>query len=175
GLQQLPHARAVVAADLQCAQRLGDCRADAHSRIERGEGVLEHHLDVPAELREVALVTAADDVAVEANLAARRLLEREEEARERRLPRPRLADDSEGLAARDAERDSVERLHGTVPLRHVARLQDHATATKSETVGRTLPRGAAWSAVAVASSPFVYGCCGSSSTARVGPCSTSSP
>ena len=93
-------------------QRLADDVADASTRVQRRVRVLEDHLHRAAE-RRISPAGAAcvsrcpsKDVprgGVEERRMARPVVD---------LPQPRLADQAEGLAARDAKDDAVDRLHG---------------------------------------------------------------
>jgi hypothetical protein len=94
------------------AQRLLHQVAHAHARIERLIGILEHHLH-PAPHR--AHAAAVERRALEAQLAAGRLLEPEQRACERRLAAAGLADDAEHLVLAPLEVDAVQGLHGASP------------------------------------------------------------
>ena len=56
-------------ADLVHAQRLGEDLADRHARIERGVGILEDDLHVPAQTAQLVLVEVGDLLALEAHRA----------------------------------------------------------------------------------------------------------
>ena len=77
------------------------------ARVQRLVGVLEDHLDPPAQRPQARL--AADLGARRRDRAGRRRHEPEQRARQRRLAAARLADDAEDLAAPPLERHAVER------------------------------------------------------------------
>src|SRR4029079_3053935 len=89
-----------------------------HPRVQRGERVLEDHLDVRAQRAERAApqevhpdgLTTAD---AEQDLAARRRERAEDEARRRRLPAARFADEPERLALGDVEAHPLHGDHGS--------------------------------------------------------------
>ncbi len=99
GVEQLAHPAAVIAGDVERAQRLAQDLAHAHAGIERAHRVLEDDLGLPSQEAQLALLAAADLLTLEAHLAGLRLVEREQQPRERRLARSRLADDAEAVAA----------------------------------------------------------------------------
>ena len=90
-------------------QGLGDDLADGAPRVERGVGVLEDDLDVPSQATHVRPRLLEHVDAVELDGALGRLLEPHEESPERGLATPRLADDTERLAATQLEVDAVDR------------------------------------------------------------------
>ena len=89
-----------------------DGLADAHARVERGEGVLEHGLDP----RRAACGRAAIDRRRRRDARDPALGSRMPAITRPRvdLPQPGLADEAERLAARDRERDLAHRLHGAL-------------------------------------------------------------
>src|SRR6266481_4654574 len=90
-------------------ERLGDDRIDAHAWVERGIRVLKDSLDRLAVVPPRGRVEPLQVASFEANGAAGRLFEPEHELRRRRLAAAGFADDPEGLAALDRERDPVDR------------------------------------------------------------------
>src|SRR5205823_553102 len=92
-------------------ERLFEERSDFLARIERCEGVLEHHLHPRTQALEGFPVRGRDVVAVDAEAASRRALDHRNLSRQRRLAAARLADAGQRLARSDAERDAVERPH----------------------------------------------------------------
>ena len=90
------------------AQRLLHELAHAHARVERLVWILEHHLHLAPQRAHTA---AIEGRALEAQLAAARLLEPEQRARQRRLAAAGIADDAEHLVLAPLEVDAVERVH----------------------------------------------------------------
>ena len=114
-------------------ERVADDLADALARVERRVRVLEDHLHLAPERPQLAPRERRDVGAVEADRAARRLVQPHEQPAERRLPAARLADDAERLAAPDLERDAVDRVDElAVPRR-----------TEVERTGKCLTRSTA--------------------------------
>ena len=91
-------------------ERLADRATDRVARVERGERVLEHHLHPPPQRPQLRLAQVRDVGALEQDAAAGRLVQPEHRASDGRLSAPRLADEPDGLAALDRERDAVDRL-----------------------------------------------------------------
>ncbi len=91
-------------------QRLGDDVADRHARVQRRVGVLEDHLHLAAHLAHLAAVQLGQVLAVEDDLAAGRLVELQDGAAGGGLAAAGLADQAEGLALLDVERDAVDGL-----------------------------------------------------------------
>src|SRR6185436_6381673 len=71
-------------------------------------GVLEDDLDALAQLARPPLALTEHRGSFEQDLARRRLVELQEQAAERALPRAALPDETDGLAAVDRERDVVD-------------------------------------------------------------------
>jgi len=90
--------------------RLGDDVADFHARIERAVGVLEDHLDAPAQRAQFLGPQAREVVAVVDDFAGSRPLEQQDAAAGGGLAAAALADKSEGLATPQGEIDAVDRL-----------------------------------------------------------------
>ena len=84
--------------------------ADRLARVERGIGVLEHHLHLAAQLAELVMVGAGDILAFEPHLARRRLGQPQDRATGRGLAAAALADETKGLATADIEAHAVDRL-----------------------------------------------------------------
>ena len=94
----------------QEVERLGDDRVDRHHRIERVARILEDHLHAAAVLpRDAAVPADLERAPLEDDRAAGAIGQPEQQAGDRRLPRPRLADQAERLAREDLERDTVDR------------------------------------------------------------------
>ena len=94
------------------AQRLAEDVADRHARVERGVGVLEHHLHAPAQRPDLRTATPARCPGRAKMTRARgRLVDARYHARKRRFAATRLADEADGLALRDVEIDAVDRVH----------------------------------------------------------------
>ena len=105
---------------------LGDLVADAVHRVQRRERVLEDHRDVaPADLAQLVGGQREQLGALEDDLAADLGALAVEQAHDREvgdaLPRARLADDAERLAAAKGERDVGDRLHHAVRGREANR------------------------------------------------------
>ena len=83
------------------AHGLGEHRADLQPRVQRRVRILEDHLQ-----RAPPLSVAG--VALDYDLAARRLLHPHDQPSERRLPAPALADDAQRLRFPDRERHPVD-------------------------------------------------------------------
>ena len=98
----------VAAADAVDLERVGDDLAHAPARIERRVRVLEDHLQLAPVRPQLAVRERRDVVAAEAQRAARRLEQPDEEPAERRLAAAGLADDAERLAAAHLERHAVD-------------------------------------------------------------------
>jgi hypothetical protein len=99
--------------------RLGDLLAHAVHRVQAGEGVLEDHRDVAAaHPAQVAGVEPEHVRALEQDLAGDGGGRGVEQAHDREardaLPRARLADDAERLAAAEREREVGDRLDDAV-------------------------------------------------------------
>gem|GEM_PF-1962577 len=103
-------------ADSTDVERLADAVADGAARVEGGDRVLRDDRGVPGR-------TVGEDG------TRARLLQARGDAAERRLPRPRLADEGESAPGADGQRDVPERVHGrgAVPERDAepARAEHH--------------------------------------------------
>ena len=88
----------------------GDDVADDHARVQRGLGVLEDHLHLPVEDLALVALRLVDVLAPEDHLAAGGLVEPDQDPPGRGLAAARLADEAEGLALVDGERDPIHRL-----------------------------------------------------------------
>src|SRR5208282_6462279 len=129
-------------------QRLADDVADSEARVERGVGVLEHHLELAPVGPHLAARQRIDALAVDADLARGRVEQFEDRLARGRLAAPALADEAQGLTRADVEGDAVDRVDlpdGALqqPLfdremldeaanRKQRRGQSHAKATRSE-------------------------------------------
>ncbi len=111
--QQLAPARGARrgVADLVHPQRLGQDFADGHARIERGVGVLEDDLHVPAQPAQLVLVEVGDLLALEAHRARRRVHQAQDQASGGRLAAAGFADQRQRLAAGDLEADVLDGAH----------------------------------------------------------------
>ena len=101
---------------------LPDDVADRHPRVERGVGVLEDDLDVAAQLAHVAGGRLLHLQPLEDHLASGGFLQAHDQSSQGRLPTTGLADDAEGLALVQLERDTVDGLHVPGGAAHDARL-----------------------------------------------------
>ena len=95
------------------AGALGDLVSDPHDRVERAHRLLEYHPDPPAaDLIQPGLPQARQVGAAKDNRARGHLRVRGKQAEDRleghALARAGLADEADGLARRDLERDSVD-------------------------------------------------------------------
>ena len=88
-----------------------DDAAHGVARIERGEGILEDHLDVLAHRAEARFGHGGDVLAVEQQLAAIDADELQQAFADGGLARAGLAHDAQRLAAPHAEADAVHRVH----------------------------------------------------------------
>ena len=118
-LQQLgdPVVNLRLGQDAVHADRLGDDLAHRHARIEGGIGVLEDDLHLLAHGDHLLAVERRQIHALEADLAAGRLVEAQHQAAERGFPAPQLADETQRLAALDADGDAVDGAHQLVPTK----------------------------------------------------------
>jgi hypothetical protein len=89
-------------------ERLGERLADRSRWVERAVGVLEHDLQVGAEPASAGAGSGEDVLAVERDRPCRGRHESQHRARDRRLARSRLADQTHRLARPDRERDVVD-------------------------------------------------------------------
>ena len=110
------------------AQDLGQSTADSEAWIERGIGVLEDHLRMPAQRPQLAPAERREVQAHEPNAPARRGIQPQERAAERRLATAALADQTERLVPRDRQADTI----------HCA---DHDPTLAPDDVGEAAPRG----------------------------------
>ncbi len=88
-------------------QRLADDLLDGHARIERPEGVLKNHLKLPATGAQGIAGHAGDVLAVQPDGAGGGVGEPHDGAAEGGLAAAAFADQTEGLAGREAEGDAV--------------------------------------------------------------------
>ena len=101
-------------ADAVDDQPLLDQLAHRHARVERGERVLEHDLHPRAQVLHLLAAVGLDVLAEEDDAAAGQLADPQQRHAEGGLARARLADDAEGLAAPEVEREAVDRLQVVV-------------------------------------------------------------
>ena len=92
-------------------QRLGQDLAHGHARIERGVGVLEDDLHVPAQPAQRVLVEVGDLLALEAHRARGRVHQAQHQPAGGRLAAAGFADQRQRLAAGDLEADVVDGAH----------------------------------------------------------------
>ena len=92
-------------------QRLGQDLAHRHARVERGIGVLEDDLHVPAQAAQRVLAEVGDLLALEADRARGRLHQAQHQPAGRRLAAARFADQRQRLAAGDLEAHVLDRAH----------------------------------------------------------------
>ena len=97
------------------AQRLGQDLADGLARVEARVRVLEDHLELAPPLPQVLALERQEVLAVERDRARQRLRDAHDRPADRGLARARLADEPERLAARDGERDAVDRVDPAGP------------------------------------------------------------
>jgi len=90
-------------------QRLGDDLAGRHARIERGQRILEHDLEIAAQRTARAPVEPCEIATEPGDRAGRRRHQAEDRARQGRLAAARFADHAERLARRHREAHPVER------------------------------------------------------------------
>src|SRR5208282_1930421 len=98
------------AGDTVIDQRLADDVADSEARVERGVGVLEHHLELAPVGPHLAARQRIDALAVDADLARGRVEQFEDRLARGRLAAPALADEAQSLARGDVEGDAVDRV-----------------------------------------------------------------
>ncbi len=91
-------------------ERLPDDVAHRHTGVQRGVGVLEHHLDVPADRLQRAPGQLGDVLALVEDLAGGRLLQHHQQLGDRGLAASGLAHYAERLALEEVEGDAVDRL-----------------------------------------------------------------
>ena len=84
---------------------------DGHPRVQRGERILEHDLQLGAQLAHPLGAGARVVLAAVRQAARRRLDQAQHRPAQRRLAATRLADDAERLALVQAERDTVDGVH----------------------------------------------------------------
>ena len=104
---------AAFAADAVDRHRLEQRLADGEARVERGVGVLEHHLDPPAHRQHLRLGEREQVAAVEdrfaADRAAARLVQAQQRQAEGRLAGARFADHAQGVAGAEAKGRALDR------------------------------------------------------------------
>ena len=101
-------AEPATAGDAVVDQRLGDDVADPQPRVERRIRVLEHHLQLAAIGPHPVTRQRVDALAADPDLAGGRLDQLEDGLARGRLAAAALADEAQGLALRDVERDAVD-------------------------------------------------------------------
>ena len=101
-------------ADAVDDQPLLDELAHRHARVERGEGVLEDDLHPRAQVLHLLAAVVLDVLAEEDHAAAGQLADPHQRHAEGGLAGAGLADDAEGLAAPEVERQAVDRLQVVV-------------------------------------------------------------
>ena len=104
-------------------QRLGQDLAHGHARIERGVGILEDDLHVPAQPAQRILAEVGDFLALEAHGARRRVHQAQHQTSGGRLAAARLADQRQRLAAGDLEAHVFDGAHeADLPAQMMPRL-----------------------------------------------------
>ncbi|MCY1498872.1 hypothetical protein D9M68_328690 [compost metagenome] len=98
---------------------LGNQLIDRHARIERLRRILEHHLQVAAQLVELGWRHGEEVAALPQRAAAVGFVEAQQDTRQRRLARAALADDGHGLAGHEIEGQAFQGLEGAITLAHV--------------------------------------------------------
>jgi hypothetical protein len=111
-------------------QRLADDLADRHARIERGERVLEDHLDLAAQLLQGVRAGLGQVLALEQRPPRGRLLQPQDQPPDGGLAATRFADEPQGLAGLDGEIDIV---HGPHDGRRLA--EDDGAARHGKVLG----------------------------------------
>ncbi len=101
-------------------ERLADLLADGQAPVERGERILEDHLHAGAGAPSGRLMRQRQRRAVEGDRTGIRGLEADQETARGRLAAARLADQAEGFAATDRQRDAVDRMDGAGPAEEAA-------------------------------------------------------
>jgi hypothetical protein len=102
------------ARDLVYAQRLTDDFSDREPWIERGVGILEHHLQVPPQWPQPAIIQARELGAVQLDAARGRLLQPHEQPGHRGLAAAGFPDQAEAPAGLEIQADAADRVHGGV-------------------------------------------------------------
>ena len=102
------------------ADGLTDGGADADARVERGIGVLEHHLHLTPQRAARGGIGPGDVLALEANSAVVGREQAEHEAPQSRLAATGFTDEAEALATSDGEADLLRGLHPAMGLAHHA-------------------------------------------------------
>ena len=90
------------------AERLGHGRGDGAARVQRGVRVLEHHLDLAAQVAQPAFGEAGDGRPVEQDLAAGGGDQAQQQPEHGGFPRAGFADHAEGLAGAEGEGHMVD-------------------------------------------------------------------
>ena len=99
---------------------VGECAHDPLARVERGIGVLEHHLHLVALLAQLFLGERRQIGAADQHLPAVGRHQPHGGAAQRRLARSALAHQPQHLAAPDGERDVIHRAHFAHRAEHAA-------------------------------------------------------
>gem|GEM_PF-2822103 len=111
-----PRRRGLPTHQAESQHRLGENVPDAHPWVQRAERVLEHHLDVPAQLTQPISPEIGDVVAVEGDVAARDVEQPQCQPPKRGLARSRLADQPDGFAGTYIQRGIVNRAQDGLSL-----------------------------------------------------------
>ena len=115
---------------------------NTHPRVERGVGILEHHLKIAARAPQRAATQVEDALAGELHGPAVGLLGTDHELAERRLAAARLADQAERLAGIDIQRDVRDGFHGVHLAPEDQPGRDRVLAHRPIDLEQWLPRGA---------------------------------
>ena len=107
----------------EAPQRPADDLRHGLARVERGIGVLEHDLRSAAHARQRALRQAGHVLAGDADAASVGLLQAQDQAAERRLAGPRLADQADHLACCNRQRHVVDRANARRPVARAPTLE----------------------------------------------------
>ncbi len=97
-----------------------DDRAHAHARIERFGGILEDHLEIPAQRTQRPLAGAGDVGAAEVDGAGGGFEQADDGLAEGGFAAAGFADEAEGFAGSDVQRDAVHGAHGAGLAQHDA-------------------------------------------------------
>ena len=104
----------LVAVDLLHQQRGRDGLADRHTGVQRGKGVLENDLHIPAHVLHLRLVKGQHVLALEVHMAGCGLVQAEDGAAHGGFSAAGLAHHAQGLARGEGEADVVHRVEHAV-------------------------------------------------------------
>ena len=119
--EHLNHPPATLAggkAGLMNRQRLANDGGHSHARVERGDWILENHLNAATQIAEPRTASAQPILAPKLDGTRIRLDEAQEHSRERGLATSGFADDTQRFAARERECHAI---HGDAALGNILR------------------------------------------------------